>query len=54
MTYIIEKYDFIFRTANFMLFTVINISYISLNMHFEQEHKLHIYSKKTKNSLENQ
>ena len=35
-------YDFIFKTANlyskFMLFSVINISYVSLNMHFELAH----------------
>ena len=33
-----ETYDFIFRTANFMLFSVINTSYVSLNMYYEQEH----------------
>ena len=30
-------YDFIFKTANFKLFSIINI-YVSVNMHFEQEH----------------
>ena len=32
-----------------MLFSVINISYVSLNMYFEQEH-----TKRMKNLLENQ
>ena len=33
-----ETHDFIFRTANFMMFSVINISHVSLNMYFVQEH----------------
>ena len=44
-----ETYGFIFRTANLVLFSLINISYVSLNKYLNKN-----VLKRTKNSLENQ